>query len=298
MRRFVGFDVGGTKIAAAAYQEDGLLLGQLQQPTPQDYDSFIRLCAEMAGVLCQEHKPDGAFGMGIAGLVDARCGQSKASNMPFINDHNLRDDLEKATGCSVRLANDANCMALAEAVDGAGAGASSVLGLIIGTGVGSGFILNGQIVDGPHGLAGEIGHLPLPLREEADGPVTTCGCWQIGCIETFISGPALSRLYMFMVGQQAQPPEIAEKAKAGDGAAQAVMDCYYEIVAKAMIVPLYAYDPEIIVISGGLSALEGLYTDMPKRISKYSFIKEIKTRFKPAVHGPMAGLRGAAYLWR
>ena len=298
MRTFVGFDVGGTKIAAAAYQEDGSLLGQRQEPTPQDYDSFIRSCAQMAKALRQEHKTPATFGMGIAGPVDNARGQAKCSNMPFINNHNLRDDLEKATGCSVRLANDANCMALAEAVDGAGAGASTVLGLIIGTGVGCGFVFNGQIVDGPHGLAGEVGHLPLPMREDSDGPVVTCGCGQIGCIETLASGPALSRLYMSRVGQQAQPPEIAEKAKAGDQAALAVMDRYFEIVAKAMIVPLYAYDPEIIVISGGLSALEGLYADMPKRISKYSFIKEIKTQFKPAVHGPMAGLRGAAYLWR
>lgn len=298
MHSYLGLDIGGTKIAGGVFSDKGEQTASHVVPTPRDYDAFIRACAETVAAL-DPKKAHKAVGIGLPGAIDRQKGSANCVNIPALIDRSLRDDLGARLNRDIVLANDANCLALAEAVDGAGRGMRCVLGLILGTGVGGGLIYDGKIIDGPNGLTGEIGHIPLPYREEADGPVIACGCGQRGCIDKTASGPALARLYAFMNGgPEKDPASIAQEAQAGDAKARAVLDRFYEIVAKAMIVPIHAFDPDAIVASGGLNGLPGLYEEVPKRWGKYCYNKNPKTRFVPAQHGPMAGLRGAAFLTR
>ena len=297
MAHLIGLDVGGTKIAGALYADDGATLAEATVATPDSYGTFLDACAAVA----RRVQGDAAcpVGVGIAGRIDHAAGSvGGAPNMPFLAGRSFRDDLGAKLGREIRFANDANCAALAEAVDGAGAGCDSVLGLILGTGVGSGFVCGGRLLDGPNGLTGEIGHLPLPFREAADGPVVACGCGQQGCIEKSISGGALARLYETMTGACADARMIGERALAGDAEALRVLDRYFEIVAKAMVAVLHSFDPEIIVVSGGLNALPALYDEVPKRWGRYCYASNPKTKFVPAKHGPTSGTRGAAWLWR
>jgi len=295
----IGLDIGGTKIAGAVFDVNGVQLDACRDTTPADYESLVRTCVELVAALENKLTEKASVGIGLPGMIHHHKGTVIAANLPFMTDKPFRSDMSLKLGRPVMTANDANCLALAEAIDGAGKGASSVLGLIMGTGIGSGFINQGKIIDGPNGIAGEIGHLPLPFREFEDGTLVACGCKQKDCIEKAIAGPALARLYAFITGEaELDAKDIADHARAGDSKALKVLDRYYEIVAKAMILPLYAYDPEVIVVSGGLNTLPGLYEEVPKRWSKYTFFGVPKTRFVQAVHGPMAGLRGAAYLGR
>lgn len=296
----IGLDIGGTKIAGAVFGDDGAQIAEQVVPTPQDYETFLDACASVVAYLRgQSGKSGVSVGIGLPGFIDHEKGSISCANLPFMTGRPFRKDLGQKIGSSVFLANDANCMALAEATNGAGQGAEMALGLIMGTGIGGGLIHRGQIIDGPNGLTGEIGHLPFPFREESDGPLAPCACGQKGCIEKTIAGPALARLYAFMTGEgEREAFQIAENARAGEEKALRVLDRYYECVAKAMIVFIHAFDPHVIVVSGGLNSLPGLYEEVPKRWGKYCFVKNPKTRFVKAIHGPMAGLRGAAQLGR
>ena len=226
--------------------------------------------------------------------------------MPFLIGRNLPQDLERLFARPVGFANDANCAALAEAKEGAGKGHRSVFGLIMGTGIGGGFILNGQIIAGANGLCGEIGHLPLPHYEESDGVRVACGCGQSGCIEKLIAGAGLARLHHTLTGREADAREIAEQARDENTdalrvldqyyTALHVLDRYYTTVAKAMTVILHSFDPDIITVSGGLNTLPGLYDAVPKRWGRYALNKNLVTKFVPATFGAMAGLRGAALM--
>ncbi len=293
----IGLDIGGTKIAGAAFDEHGAMMGQQSVPTPKEYDAFIKACAGVVAGVELQSKSVERFGVCIAGMIDQAKGGFFSVGIPCARDQSFRDDLAAATSQEVRIANDADSMALAEAIDGAGQGYDTVLGLIIGTGIGSGFVVNKKIVSGPNGLVGEIGHLPLPYREESDGAAIECGCGQIGCIETTVAGSALMRLYAAMTGKKADNPQIATLARSGDAAALDVLDHYYEMLAKAMVTVIHAYDPHIIVVSGGLNGMPDLYKKVPQKWGKYCIAKNPKTLFVPALHGPIAGLRGAAGLW-
>jgi fructokinase len=259
--------------------------------------AFLDACCESVKRLEREAGATCSVGVGVAGRM-ARDEGCVSANLPFLKGQNLRHDLSQRLGRDIRLANDANCAALAEAVDGAGAGHDSVLFLVMGTGVGSGFVHRGKIIDGPNGLTGEIGHLPLPFREAADGPVVPCGCKQQGCIDKSASGPALARLYEAMTGQAADARRIAGLARRGDAGALRVLDRFYEVAAKAMVAALHSFDPDIIVVGGGLGSLPGLCDETPKRWGRYCYIDNPKTKLVPAVHGAAAGARGAAWLWR
>ena len=289
MTHYIGLDIGGTKIAGAIFDGAGKELAQHVCATPCGYSEFVTTCVEMVGEL--EPLSGGTASVGIGAPYGA-------ANMPFLVGKPVEADLSAALGRPVRLANDANCAALAEAIDGAGRGYNSVLGLIIGTGVAGGVIINGKIISGANGLAGEIGHLPLPYYVDADGPLHPCGCGQKGCIEKLVSGGGLSRLYEFMIGEKADAVHIADAARAGDAKALKVLDRYYTVLAKAMVTVIHSFDPEIITVSGGLNALPGLYDEVPKRWGQYCIIKNPKTKLVPAKHGAMAGLRGAAWLWK
>ncbi|MDD5585687.1 MAG: ROK family protein [Alphaproteobacteria bacterium] len=297
MAYYIGLDIGGTKIAGGMFAQDGALLAELTVPTPQDYSSFLDVCKNIVQKLEQDSGKTGTIGVGVPALVSDGFVLASA-NLPYLKEKHLRDDLAKILKSETRLTNDANCMALAEAVDGAGAGFPSVLGLIIGTGVGAGFIYEGRVIDGPNGLAGEIGHLPLPHRGDEDVSFGACGCGQKDCIEQFISGRALARLYTTMTGKDADAKTISDRARAGDAEALRVLDRYFEVAAKAMVVVLHAFDPHVIVVSGGLYALPGFYEEVPKRWGKYALTAQPRTKLVPALHGPKSGMRGAAWLWR
>lgn len=298
MRNLIGLDIGGTKIAGGLLTPDGAMAGEVVVPTPQDYSEFLASCDDVIGKLENLSGGNCSVGVGIAGWIERDAGRVTSPNLPFLKGQPFRHDLASRIGREVRLANDANCMALAEAVDGAGAGYDSVLGVILGTGVGSGFVHHGRLVDGCSGMAGEIGHLPLPFREAADGSLIPCACRQEGCVESLTSGGALARLYEFMTGKSADARAIGVMAEAGDPDALRVLDRYYEVVAKAMVIALHTFDPDVIVVSGGVSLLSGLYDEVPKRWGRYVSTPNILTKFLPARHGAMSGIRGAAWLWR
>ncbi|HBM90313.1 MAG TPA: fructokinase [Rhodospirillaceae bacterium] len=298
MSSFLGLDIGGTKIAAGAFTHDGEKLAQHVLPTPSTYEDFLAVCAKAVAEVSGEADSTAPVGVGLPCAIDQEKGSVISVNLPFLADHFFRDDLEKQLGRKVRLANDAHCMALAEALHGAGKGSPSVFGMTIGTGVGGGFVYQGKIVEGPNGLAAEVGHIPLPYHEKKDGPVVRCGCGAVGCIETFASMRGLERLYKFVTGKEANGPEIVTQVRNRDEGAIEVLDRYYDVVAKAMSVVIYAYDPEVIVVSGGGNDLPLFYEEISQRWGQYCVVKELKTRLVKATHGPMAGLLGAALLWR
>jgi len=298
MKLLAGFDIGGSKIAGGVFSPAGELLAETVEPTPGDYAAFLQTCRNILERLESATGTTVQVGVGIAGRVSGGDLRDSPPSMPFLRGKSLRRDLAASLNSEVRIANDANCMAFAEAIDGAGEGFKSIVGLIIGTGVGSGFVREGKIEEGVNGMAGEIGHLPLPFRDESDAPPVQCGCGQKGCIEQSISGGALARLYFLLTGKEADARTIAIKARTGDREALSVLDRYFETVAKAMVAVLHSFDPEAIVVSGGMNDLPGFYDEVPKRWGKYAYIARPETRLLPAKHGPMSGMRGASWLWR
>lgn len=299
MPYYMGIDIGGTKIAGAVFDGNGKILAEKKLSTPVDYPAFLKTCSALVNDLEKQVGESCHVGVGVAGAVDQETGYVFfPANLDFMKSVPFRNDLEKMLKREIRVANDASCAAIAEAIDGAGAGYKMVLGYIIGTGVGSSVVYNGKLITGLNGMTGEIGHLPLPYREEVDGPLHKCGCGQMDCVETFISGPALARLYEIKTGKVSDAKQISQLADQGDADALRTMDHYYELVAKAMITALYSFDPDVIVVSGGLSGIKGIYEEVPKRWGRYSVVSNIKTKLVPAKHGPMAGMRGAAWLWR
>jgi len=293
----IGLDIGGTKIAGAVFDESSHEVAQIVLPTPQNYSAFVTTCVAIVEQLDQKYGQHPSVGIGVPGAVDWTTGVIPfAGNTPCLSGKPLKKDLEKILGRPVRLANDANCAALSEAIDGAGAGYCTVLGIIMGTGVGAGFVVDGRIVEGANGIIGEFGQLPLPFREASDGPIVDCVCGQKGCIDKTISGGGLARLCEAMTGQKLEAAQIADLARQGNADAKRVLDQFYTTVAKAMVTVLHTFDPEIIVVSGGLSQLPDMYEEVPKRWGRYAVCKNPKTKFVPAKHGTMTGLRGAAWI--
>ena len=294
----IGLDIGGTKIAGAVFAGDGGEIERVILPTPADYADFLSVCVTIIERLDQACGARASVGLGLPGAVAAKTELLPTmANIACLSRKPLQSDLQEKLNRSVRLANDADCAALSEATDGAGAGCRSVFGLIMGTGVGGGLVVDGKLVQGANGLTGEVGHLPLPFREPADGPVVPCNCGQSGCIDKSASGPALLRQYKVLSGKTLKAsPQVADLARQGDEGALATLDRFYTTVAKAMVPVLHMFDPEIIVVSGGLNNLPGLYKDVPERWGRYAMIPNLKTQFVPAKHGALSGLRGAAWV--
>ena len=302
MAFYIGVDIGGTKIAGAALNAAGDELAQIIEPTPSDYASFLNTIVGIVEKLDQRtvekgsKETKGSLGIGVPGAVDQKKGSVPfASNTPCLIGMPLQKDLEKRLGRPVVLANDADCAALSESVDGAGRGFRSVFGLIMGTGVGGGFIYDGKIIKGANGLIGEFGQLPLPFREASDGPLVDCACGQKGCIDKTISGGGLERLYKMMTEKSLSSSEISKKAREKDLSACRVLDQFYRTVAKAMVTIIHSFDPEIIVVSGGLSGLPGLCDVVASHLGEFTVCKNLSTKFVTAKHGAMTGLRGAAF---
>lgn len=291
----IGIDLGGTKIAAVALDGAGNERARHRRPTPRGYDDTLDALAATVSAL----DPQGAGGIGISlpGIVDAAAGRVRAVNLPWLDGRNLAEDAARRLGRPVRLANDANCFALSEAVDGAAAGAGVVFGIILGTGVGGGIVVDGRILPGANAMAGEWGHGPLPWRTEADSPPAPCGCGRTGCVETLLCGGGLERLHAWRTGAALPPPEIAARALAGDDAARGTLAQHADALARALAPVLNLLDPDAVVVGGGLSALPGLCEAVAERWGRWTLAAQPRTRLAVARHGGESGMRGAAWLW-
>ncbi|MGE0873441.1 MAG: ROK family protein [Burkholderiales bacterium] len=274
----IGVDLGGTKIEAAVLRADGAQSLRKRVPTPQgDYRATVAAVAGLVAELEGTLRAKGTVGVGIPGALSRVSGRVKNSNSVCLIGQPLKQDLEAALEREVRLANDANCFALSEAVDGAARGARVVFGVILGTGVGGGIVVDGKVLEGPNAIAGEWGHNPLPLPAGADLPLPACYCGRAGCIETYLCGPALER--------------------DGGAADAAAMARYEERLARALAGVINILDPEVIVLGGGLSNLDRLYENVPRLWGEHVFSDRVDTRLVKNLHGDASGVRGAAWLW-
>jgi fructokinase len=267
-----GIDLGGTKIEILALDDAGKELLRERVPTPRgDYEAAI---AAVAGLVAGAERKlgRGSVGIGMPGAFSRATGLVKNSNSTVLNGKPFKQDIERALGREVRVMNDANCFALSEAVDGAGAGAKVVFGVILGTGVGGGVVVNGEVLEGVNAIAGEWGHNPLPLPRKEDLPLHDCYCGRKGCIESYLSGPALEK-------------------DGGD------LERYEERLARALGSVINVLDPDVIVLGGGISNIQSLYAHVPEKWKPYVFSDTVATRLKPPVHGDSSGVRGAAWLW-
>jgi fructokinase len=295
----IGIDIGGTKIAGAIFDDTGQELAKYVKPTPNNYNELVDACIALVLLLEKAVGMRATVGIGVPGAIDKTSGKLYfAANTPCLIDAPLRQDLTSKLGRPVYMANDADCAALSEATDGAGAGYHNVFGLILGTGVGGGAVINGNPLQGVNGLTGEFGHLALPFREKSDGPMAECHCGQKGCIDKSVSGPALVRLYSDITNKYASAETIASLAKEKNPEACQVLDAYCTTLSKAIIPIIQTFDPDVIIVSGGLSELPVIYDEVPKRWGKFSVRKDLKTLFMPAKYGAATGLRGAAWIGR
>jgi fructokinase len=294
----IGFDIGGSKIAALALDPEGRELARRRRDVPRDYDGTLAALVGMAGDLVRAHGPAVALGIAMPGMIGAGGELIRAVNLPWVAGRPLRRELEQAVALPVTIANDANCFALSEAIDGAAAGASVVFGATLGTGVGGGIVVAGRPLPGANAIAGEWGHNPLPLLDPADRPAVVCGCGRTGCIETWLNGAALARDFAKVAGRPAEAPEIVRLAGQGDLDALAVLAAYRRRLAAALAGVVNLLDPDVIVLGGGLSALPGLCEEVPNLWRPLVVAPEPTTRLVPARFGAESGLRGAAWLGR
>lgn len=293
----IGIDFGGTKIEAAALDADGQFLTRVRTPNPGCYDAAIR---DLCGLIAQaesEAGGRGTIGIGTPGSISPRDGLMRNSNATFLNGRRFREDLEAALGREVRMANDANCMALSETVDGAAAGARSAFGVIVGTGVGGGLVVDGRIVEGANGMGGEWGHVPLPWMTAAEYPGPSCWCGQSGCLDMLISGTGFRQDHAARSGKMLDGVAIVEAARSGEADAVASLDAYVDRLGRALAMIANIVDPDVFVFGGGMSNVEAIYARLPAVIDRYSFGGDWKGQVVPARWGDSSGVRGAARLW-
>lgn len=291
----IGVDLGGTKIEAVALAGDGSVVWRERVATPKQtagaiYDAIaglVQRCETTLGIVT-------TVGVGSPGSLSPKTGLLRGSNTVVLNGQPVKQALEARLNREVRIANDANCFALSEAVDGAGKGAASVFGVILGTGVGGGVVLNGEVVNGLHAIAGEWGHNPLPWPADDERPGHRCYCGKPGCIETWLSGPGIGA--NFQDGQTAAAA-IVDRAAAGDAAAEAYLQRVEDRLARSLATIINVIDPEVIVLGGGVSNIGRLYANVPPLLPKYVFSEFVETRIARNVHGDSSGVRGAAWLW-
>ncbi len=294
----LGIDLGGTKIEALALAADGAEHGRRRLPTPQgDYRATVATVALLVRQLDSELGGPWPVGVGIPGALSPTSGRVKNANSVCLIGEDLRADLQHAIGRPVRLANDANCFTLSEARDGAAAGRLCVFGVILGTGVGGGLAVAGQVLAGANAIAGEWGHNPLPWPSPDELPGPACYCGRHGCIETFLSGPGLARDYTKATALEASPQTICARADAGDGPAQESLARYCERLARALASLINIIDPDAIVLGGGLSKIASLYARIPRLWQSWVFSDAVATPLLPPRHGDSSGVRGAAWLW-
>jgi fructokinase len=320
----IGIDLGGTKIEGIALDDAGLVRLRRRVATPRgDYRNTLNAIATLVHEIERDVGRRGTVGVGIPGNISTATGLVKNANSTWLIGRPIGDDLPRLLDRPVRFANDANCFALSEAVDGAGAGAGIVFGVIIGTGTGGGIVVGGRVVEGANGIGGEWGHNPLPAPHDDERPGPACYCGRSGCIETFLSGPGLERDYAAASrallesagridvtappsadavprggdGAMLSAREIAAHAAGGEPLASACLARYEDRLARALASIINVVDPEVIVLGGGLSNVGRLYDTVPRIWSRYIFSDMVTTRLVRAFHGDSSGVRGAAWLW-
>jgi fructokinase len=290
----IGIDLGGTKTEGVVMDDDGRILARERRPTPQ-VDGYEAVLDNIRAVVLDLEQKAGAtcrVGLGTPGALSARTGCLKNSNTVCLNGKPIREDLERILARPIRIANDANCFALSEALDGAGRNDAVVFGVILGTGVGGGIVFHGKLHEGPQHIAGEWGHNVL----EAGGP--PCYCGKRGCVETFLSGPGLVLDYVTHGGDPAHDTHvIVARAAEGDDRAEGAMQRYLDRFGRALSAVINILDPDAVVLGGGMSNIARLYTEGRERVERYVFNDELRTRILPHVHGDSSGVRGAAQLW-
>jgi fructokinase len=294
----IGVDLGGSKIEAVALAADGTEIERRRRPTPAgDYAATVRTVAALVRELEHDIGEAGSVGVGSPGSLSPGDGRIRNANSVCLNGRQLDRDLSAALDRPVRLANDADCFALSEATDGAGAGARSVFGVILGTGVGGGVVVDGRLLEGPNRIAGEWGHNPMPWPTPEERPGAACYCGLRGCIETFLSGPGMAGEFTRLSGRNLDARGIVAAAAAGDHAAHAALQRYEDRLARALASVVNLLDPEVIVLGGGLSRVPRWYRSVPERWQRHVFSEVVRTRLVPPRHGDSSGVRGAAWLW-
>ncbi len=295
----IGIDLGGTKIEGIVLDESGKTLARRRLPSPQgNYRATLDAIADVVLGLERETGGRCSVGIGITGALSPATGRIKNANSTWIIGEALDRDLAERLGRPIRLENDANCFALSEAVDGAGAGAGSLFGVILGTGVGGGLVVDGRLIGGRNAVSGEWGHNTLPWPDEAERQGPRCYCGKRGCIETFLSGPGLARDHQSASGQAWPAERIVDSAAQGDSGCGATLARYEDRLSRALASVINLLDPEVIVLGGGLSGIARLYVALPRLLPAYVFGGEAETAVLPPRHGDSSGVRGAAWLWR
>lgn len=294
----IGIDLGGTKIEAIALDDQGVELLRKRVDTPKgDYRAIVRVTAELVFAVEKQLNGRATVGIGTPGAISRTTGVLKNSNSVCLNGRPLLNDLQHALQRPVRIANDADCFALSESSDGAAAGAATVFGVIVGTGVGAGIVTHGSLLSGVNAICGEWGHNPLPWPRDEERPGPDCYCGKQGCIETWLSGPGLERDYQRAGGVALRAVDIAERDLATEPAAVQSLGRYIDRMARALASVINIIDPEVIVLGGGVGNIARLYRDVPKAWGRYVFSDQVDTLLVQPKFGDSSGVRGAACLW-
>lgn len=293
----IGIDFGGTKIEAAMLDRSGAFLTRQRIATPDNYDAALRAVADLVARVEGEAGPASSIGIGVPGSISPRTGVMRNANTTYLNGRSLQGDLEHVLGRPIRLDNDANCLALSEAKDGAAAGARVTFAIIIGTGCGGGVVVDGRLVSGANGIAGEWGHIPLPWPRAEEMPPPPCWCGLAGCMERWISGTGFRDDYARRTGMRPNGEEIIALARGGDAIAQATLDDYVDRLGRGMAVIANIIDPDCFVLGGGMSNVTELYDRLKPVINRHAFSDGWDANIVPARWGDSSGVRGAAYLW-
>lgn len=294
----LGIDLGGTKIEIVALDDQGVELLRQRVATPEgDYAGTLQAITGLVSRAEAKLGQVGTVGIGTPGSISRVTGFLKNSNSVHLNGKPLLRDLEARLGRKLRISNDANCFALSEATDGAAAGATVVFGVILGTGTGAGIVVNGRVLTGPNGIAGEWGHNPLPWPEAAELPGPACYCGQHGCIETFLSGPGMSGDHQRVYGKKLDAAAIAARAAEGDAECELSLQRYENRLARSLAHVINILDPDVIVLGGGMSNIQRLYENVPGIWGRYVFSDRVDTRLVRNQFGDSSGVRGAAWLW-
>lgn len=295
----IGIDWGGTKIEGLALGHDGRELARHRVPTPKgDYEGSVRAIVGLVAELERGSGETGTVGIGIPGAISPQSGLVMNANSTWNIGRPLDRDLADALKRPIRVENDANCFAVSEAVDGAGAGAEVVWGIIIGTGAGSGIAIDGRAIGGRNRIAGEWGHNPLPRMRADEAPGPLCFCKRHGCMETFVSGTGFERDHHEKTGETVAAAAIAEAMRAGDPAARATYERYLDRLGRGIAYVVNVLDPDVIVLGGGMSNVDELYADLPDAIRPHVFADAFETPVVKNRHGDSSGVRGAAWLWK
>jgi fructokinase len=294
----IGIDLGGTKIEALALAADPPVGARRRVPTPRDYSGTLDTIARLVAELESEAGRQGTVGIGIPGVVTRATGLVKNANSTWLIGRPLQADLEARLARPIRVANDANCFALSEAIDGGGRGFDTVFGVILGTGVGGGIAIRQRIHDGPNQIAGEWGHNPLPwMTDEERASAPECYCGKRGCIETFLSGPGFELDYARLAGTKLSSQKIVQAASGGDAHAVQALRRYEDRLARGLAAVINVIDPDAVVLGGGMSNLPDLAPAASGLLPRYVFSDTVLTKVLPNVHGDSSGVRGAAWLW-